>query len=236
MNKLKSNFAQSTIAIILVIFFFSTKTNFVKNTHFVISKNYNERINNIYGYCSPEGIGYLRHLKNTYNIQDNPKIINYEHVPENIWSILNTKNIGLVSNKIIFLNYPGSKIEYKLTKSNKDIYEFKDIEFFTQHFKSISKIKVISNTDFENEVVRIDVFTMDKSLNKEIFKSLNLEKNKQNLNLFFNDLKISERKLYFKFHNTNEITDISLTLNNKYNLNDFKIIDEFKNCYYVEKL
>lgn len=236
MKKFKNNFAQSTIAIILIIFFFSTKTNFVRNTHFIISKNFSERMNDVYGYCSPEGIGYLRHLKNTYNIKDNPKIINYEHVPENSWAILNTKNIGQTSNRIIFLNYPGSKIEYNLTKSNEDIYEFNDIEFFVQHFEAISKIKVISNTDFENKVVRIDIFTIDKSLNKEIFKSLSLEKNKKNLNLFFNDLKISEKKLYFKFHNTNRIKDVILTLNNKYNLNDFKIIDEFKNCYYVENL
>ena len=236
MKKFKNNYAQNIIIIILIIFFFSTKTNFVKNTHFVLLKNYDQRINRIYGFCSPESIGYLRYIKNKHNIKNNHKIVNYEHVPQNNWAIVNTRNIGKINNKIIFLNYPGPQIEYKLTKSNKNIYEFKDVEFFAQHFKSISNIKILSDTNLENKKIKIDIFTLDKSLNKQLFKSIYLEKNKKNINLLFKDLRLSEKKLYFQLDSLSKIKDISITLNNKYDLNNFKIIDEFKNCYYVENL
>ena len=83
----------------------------------------------------------------------------------------------------------------------------------------------------------MEVFTIDKSLNKKIIKNVILKTNKNEIiNLIFNELNLSESKLFFKLNNSNEIKNISLTLKNKYNLNDFKILDEFENCFFAEKL
>ena len=236
MNKLKNNFVQNTILIILILFFFSTKTNFVRNAHFIISKNYDERINSVYGFCSPESIGYLRSIKKKYNFKENPKIINYEHVPQNSWAILNTKKIGQTTNKLIFLNYPGPQYEMNLNKSNKGIYELKDVEFIAQNFEAISKIKISDYANLTNKKIKLKILTVDKSLNKKIIKTIELKKNKkESLNLIFKNLNLSESKLFFELHNSNEVKNINITLQNKYDLNNFKIINKFENCYLVEK-
>ena len=237
MNKLKNNFMQNIILIILIIFFFSNKTDFVKNTHFIISKNYDERINSVYGFCSPEGIGYLRNIKKKFNLKENPKIINYEHVPQNNWAILNTSNIGQNSNKLIFLNYPGTRYEINLNKSNEDMFELKDVEFIAQNFESISEIRASNYDNFENEKIKLEIFTIDKSLNKKIIENIELKKNKnEQLNLIFKNLNLSESKLFFKLRNINQVKNINITLQNKYDLKNFKIINKHKNCYFVEKL
>ena len=158
-------------------------------------------------------------------------------MPQNNWAILNTKNIGKASNKLIFLNYPGPQYEINLNKSNKGIYELKDVEFIAQNFETISKIKVSDYANLTNEEIKLEILSIDKSLNKKIIENIELRKNKkENLNLIFKNLNLSESKLFFKLHNSNEVKSIDITLQNKYDLNNFKIINEFENCYLVEKL
>ena len=237
MKRLNNNFIRNTILVLLIIFFFSVKTNFVKNSHLIISKNYDDRINLAYGFCSPEGIGYLRSIKKKYEFKKNPKIINYEHVPQNNWAILNTQNIGQKTNKIIFLNYPGLEYNIDLNKISRKKYELKDVEFLAQNFESIINIKILDNSYSKDKSIELEVFTIDKSLNKKIIKNVILKTNKNEIiNLIFNELNLSESKLFFKLNNSNEIKNIILTLKNKYNLNDFKILDEFENCFFAEKL
>ena len=60
-----------------------------------------------------------------FNINDNPTIINYAHVPNNNWAIINTNTINKKSDKIIFLNYPGSEKKIEIQKIKRKILIFK---------------------------------------------------------------------------------------------------------------
>ena len=81
----------------------------------------------------------------------------------------------------------------------------------------------------------IEIFTVDKSLNKKLIQKINLFKSKNlPINLLFDKINLSEKKLFFKLNNINDSFELNLLLINKYFLNQYKIIDKFKNCYFVK--
>ena len=45
---------------------------------------------------------------------------------------------------------------------------------------------------------------------------------------------MSEKRFFLKFYNIKKNSKIFVTLKNKYDLGNYKIIDKFKNCYFVE--
>ena len=54
------------------------------------------------------------------------------------------------------------------------------------------------------------------------------------INLSFDKINLSEKKLFFKLDNIENNFNLNLLLINKYFLNQYKIIDKFKNCYFVK--
>ena len=159
------------ILLVILIIFFSVKIDFFKSFYNIFSKNYDERMRIVYDFCFEEGIGYLRYIKKKFNIKDNPKIINYVHVANNNWAIINTNAINKKSDKIIFLNYPGPEQVIKLHKIKNNLYEFKDVEFYKDKYSKIKKIEIISENP-PKENFTIEIFTVDKSLNKKHIKKL----------------------------------------------------------------
>ena len=222
------------ILLVILIIFFAIKIDFFKSFYNIFSKNYDERIRIVYDFCFEEGIGYLRYIKKKFNIKDNPKIINYVHVPNNNWAIINTNTINKKSNKIIFLNYPGPEKKIELNKIKNNLYEFKDVEFYKDKYSKIKKIEIISENP-PKENFTIEIFTVDKSLNKKPVQKINLLKSTNfPINLSFDKINLSEKKLFFKLDNINDNFKLNLLLINKYFLNQYKIIDKFKNCYLVK--
>ena len=117
---------KSQIAVLLIlIIVVGIKTNFFGNLAEVALHKFDDRIINKYGYCSAEGIGYLLYLKKKYQIKDNPKIVNYAHVADVNWAIVNTKIIDKNSKKLI----NGTMIRKLLSKNLKipNIYMRKKI-------------------------------------------------------------------------------------------------------------
>ena len=222
------------ILLIILIIFFAVKVDFFKNFYNVFSKNYDERMNIVYDFCFDEGIGYLRYIKKKFNINDNPTIINFEHVPNNNWAIINTNAINKKSDKIIFLNYPGPEQVVKLNKIKNNLYEFKDVEFHKDKYSKIKKIEIISENP-PKENFTIEIFTVDKSLNKKHIKKINFLKSTNfPINLLFDKINLSDKKLFFKLENIDDNFKLNLLLTNKYFLNQYKIIDKFKKCYFVK--
>ena len=220
------------ILLLILIIFLSIKIGFFKNIHKILSESYEQRISDNYHYCSEEGIGYLRYIKNKYEIKSNPIIINYVHVPNNNWAIINTRIINNNKNKkLIFLNYPGYEKKIKLKKIKKDLYEFIDVGFFIDKYSKIEKIEINSKIVKSK---KIEIFTIDKSLKKKNIKEINTFNSIYYINLNFKDINLSEKKLFFEINNLDKDAEINLLLINKYLLNNYKIIDKFKNCYYVE--
>ena len=222
------------ILLVILIIFFAIKIDFFKSFYNIFSKNYDERIRIVYDFCFEEGIGYLRYIKKKFNIKDNPKIINYVHVPNNNWAIINTNTINKKSNKIIFLNYPGPEKKIELNKIKNNLYEFKNVEFYKDKYSKIKEIEIISKSLLQ-ENFTIEIFTVDKSLNKKAVQKINLLKSTNfPINLSFDKINLSEKKLFFKLDNINDNFKLNLLLINKYFLNQYKIIDKFKNCYLVK--
>ena len=77
--------------------------SFFKKVYFVITRDYEYRLNNTYEYCGHESVGYLIHLKKKFNINYKIPIINYGNSPNSSWYFNDLKIKE--TNKIIFLNY-----------------------------------------------------------------------------------------------------------------------------------
>ena len=231
-----------TLILLILIIIFSINTNFYKNLYEIISHKFDNRITKTYGYCNGESIGYLLSIKKKYQINDNPKIINYIHTPRVNWAIINTKKINQKSNKLIFLNYPGSNSTVKLKKISNNLFELVDAYFFQDKFSRIENVKILnSSTDSKKLNWTVNVYTIDKLINKENIKTLEAKKNsnvklKVNLDMNLND----EQKLYFEIDNKDNINldnlQLKVVLKNKYILENFQIINKHDNCYYVEKI
>ena len=78
--------------IVVMILILCVSTNFFKNLANIYKYNIDQRINNVYGYCSNSSIGYLNYLKKKYKINHNQKIINYKQTGPVKWAMTNTKN------------------------------------------------------------------------------------------------------------------------------------------------
>ncbi len=229
--------SQIVILLILIIIF-SINTNFFRNLYEIALYKFDNRIAQKYDYCAGESIGYLLYIKKKYQINDNPKIVNYIHTPSVDWSIINTRKVNKNSNKLIFLNYPGSNFTKELNKINNNLFELKDAYFFQNRFSKIENIKII---DSSNNLIsfnsKISIYTIDKSRNRRNIKNLNMQ---DNLDINLKKLDLNEKKLYFKVNDnrTNNLENIKIKVSfkNKYNLDDFKIINNTDKCYYVEQI
>ena len=138
--KLKRFLKFKFILLFLILFAFLYKINPAKNFSNLISYKLPERLENIYGYCEGESIGYLKYIKKEFNLDANPEIINFDHTPPNLWSIYEAKFNNYKSDKKIVLNYPGKKIQIDLVSLGNNIFEFKDPYFFSTISKNINKI------------------------------------------------------------------------------------------------
>ena len=237
--KKKSQIAALLILIIVV----GIKTNFFRNLAEVALHKFDDRIINKYGYCSGESIGYLLYLKKKYQIKDNPKIVNYIHTPRVNWAMVNTNIINKNSKKLIFLNYPGPEISIGLKKINSNLFEFENAEFFSNKFDKIESIEIVNNSiNFEKIDWKIDIITIDQSRNKKNIKAFDIEtflgkSVKIKLDVLFENLNLAEEKFYFKIINRNiskfENLQLRIILKNKHILENFQIINNVENCYYV---
>ena len=231
-----------TLILLILIIIFSINTNFYKNLYKIISHKFDNRITKTYGYCNGESIGYLLSIKKKYQINDNPKIINYIHTPQVNWAIINTKKINQKSNKLILLNYPGSNSIIRLKKISNNLFELVDAYFFKDKFSRIENVKMLNRTTNSKKLNwTINVYTIDKFKNKKNIKTLEEKKNsdvKLKVNL---DMNLEEeQKLYFEIVNKDNINldnlQLKVVLKNKYILENFQIINKHDNCYYVEKI
>ena len=226
------------IILLIFIFIFSIKINFLRSLEGIISLSHDKRITRVYGHCGGESIGYLIHLKNKYNIFDNPKIINYKHTPRNSWAIINTKKINDYSNKIILLNYPGHESKIFLNKISNELYELKDIDFLFDKFLNITSLEILNgNLKNTKKNMSLNVYSINRKDIKKKIKSLNITNSKILLDISFNKIDI-DNKLFFEIKNLDKNENIKLkfllNLENKYNLSNYKIIDKNSNCYYIQ--
>ena len=234
--KLKRFLKFKYILLILILFAFLYKINPVKNFSKVISYKLPERLENIYGYCEGESIGYLKYIKKEFNLDANPEIINFDHTPPNLWSIYEAKFNNYKSNKKIVLNYPGKKIQIDLVNLGNNIFEFKDPYFFSTISKNINKI-YSKKTNLKIDY--LEFYKNNYSNNSNLLKKTKLgykDLDKHNLQINLEEFEIGEKRLFIKII-SNEVYDknseIKLELENKLDINNYEIIHNHKNCFFL---
>ena len=232
------------LALLGLLIIYTINTNFFRNLAEVFLHGFDDRIKNKYGYCSNESIGYLFYLKKKYEIKDNPRIVNYIHVPNGKWAIINTKIINKNSDSFVLLNYPGPEYKINLKMINNNTFEPNDMEFFSNKFDKIESIEILNNSkDIKKINLKLNVVSVDRYENKKIVKELNIENvlNERieiKLDILNENLNLDEKKLFFIIKNKNitktKDLKINLILKNKYILENFQIIDKIANCYYIK--
>ena len=234
--KLKRFLKFKFILLFLILFAFLYKINPAKNFSNLISYKLPERLENIYGYCEGESIGYLKYIKKEFNLDANPEIINFDHTPPNLWSIYEAKFNNYKSNKKIVLNYPGKKIQIDLVNLGNNIFEFKDPYFFSTISKNINKI-YSKKTNLKIDY--LEFYKNNYSNNSNLLKKTKLgykDLDKHNLQINLEEFEIGEKRLFIKII-SNEVYDknseIKLELENKLDINNYEIIHNHKNCFFL---
>lgn len=234
--KLKRFLKFKFILLFSILFAFLYKINPAKNFSNVISYKLPERLENIYGYCEGESIGYLKYIKKEFNLDANPEIINFDHTPPNLWSIYEAKFNNYKSNKKIVLNYPGKKIQVDLVSLGNNIFEFKDPYFFSTISKNINKI-YSKKTNLKIDY--LEFYKNNYSNNSNLLKKSKLDYkdlDKHNLQINLGEFEIGEKRLFIKII-SNEVYDknseIKLELENKLDINNYEIIHNHKNCFFL---
>ena len=189
-----------------------------------------------YGFCSRESVGFLKMLKEKYKFNFNPKVINYDVYPPNEWSIYDSYKKA-VENHIIFLNYPENyflEFDYVNGKflSNKKI----------QYSGGISSIKFNLKKNYININSQIKIYKKKYNLDETIYEE-NINKtikNNEEISLNFVTKQLNSRwePIFIEFLDLKEdeamkINSIVLKLKNQFELENFQIIEQYKNCYYV---
>lgn len=88
------------------------KVDFIKNSYFILTKNFHERFIIAYskdqfsGFCSKESHGYIKYIKYKFNIKSPPKIINFSNKRTKLPYWIFNRNKKVINNdNIILTNY-----------------------------------------------------------------------------------------------------------------------------------
>ncbi len=234
--KLKRFFKIKFILLFFILFAFLFKINPIKNLSEIISYKLTERLENIYGYCGGESIGYLKFIKKNFRLNANPEIINFVHTPPNLWPIYQAKFNNYKSDKKIILNYPGKKIQIELTSLGNNVFEFKDPYYFSTISSNINKI-YSKKTNLK--IGYLEFYKNNYSNDSYLIKKIKLsyeDLKEHNLKINLDEFEIGENRLFIKIISNkvyNENSDIRLELENRLDINDYKVIHNYKNCYFL---
>ena len=234
--KLKKPFKIQFIILFFILFAFLYKINPIKNFSEIININLPKRLENVYGYCGGESIGYLKYIKKKFKLNAHPEIINFIHTPPNLWSIYEAKLNNYKSNKKIVLNYPGEKIQVDLVGLGNNIFEFKDPYYFSTISSNINKI-YSKKTDLKIDYLEFyknNYLNNSNLIRKSKLSYDNLKEHKLQINL--EEFEIGENRLFIKII-SNELygksSALKIELENRLNINDYEIIHNYENCYFL---
>jgi len=239
----KSNKKPISILYTLIIFFLIiiiiNNNNIFKKTYNIIkNENYSKRLENVYGYCEGTSVGYLRFIKEKFKLNFNPKIINFNQTSPSDWSIYDLK-LNKDNSKIILLNYKR-EFNFIFNKKKKNIWTFNNQ---IQKTKSIEKIEFTTIYNDETYIEgTLSLYVVNSMKQKELIykRKINQIINSQPININFKTEKFNS---YFgtfliefdnlKNDNLTNIKNIILSSKNYFNIDNYKIINQEKNCYYV---
>jgi len=242
-NNNKINILYSLVIFFLIAVIINNNSILKKTFKMMNNENYSKRLENTYGYCEGPSVGYLRFIREKFKLNANPKIINFEQNPPSDWSIYNLM-LKKDQSKIILLNYKKN-FDFIFTKQKKNSWVFKDI---IKNTKSINKIefktmnnndtyldgtfnlyKINSNWKYSSGKKKL-IYKMkiDQMINK---KPIIIDYKTEKFNSYFGSFLIEFENS--KNNNLNNIQNIILSSENYINIEKYKIINQYNDCYYV---
>ena len=234
-NKSK-NFLYFIIIFSLIIILINNNDIIKKAYKIAKGDDLDKRLEKVYGYCSKTSLGYLKYIKKEFQLDFNPKIINFKSAPKSDWTIydLNYKNNN---KKLLLLNYKP-KFEYVFKNMDNKYWVYEEI---IKSVNSIESIQIFPKNE-GNKKIENTLFiykTNSKNKKKLIYKKkINHILNNKMLNIDFETTELnntSNEKIIIEFKNPSKIIigDILLISKNSVNMSEFTILNKKKDCYYV---
>ena len=235
---LKKHLLETLIAITFFIFLYEIEL--FRKTYNILTNSYEKRIEKIYGFCSEKSSGFINYIQKKYKLEKNPKIVKFTGVRNPRWIFFNRTNID--DKHTILIKYNNDDIIY-LSKEEENNFKynfsyrnnhkkFLKLLFETKNINLFEKIEIYKNKKIIYEkLIDEDVVNKNNDLVEVIFsKELSDEFYKNNFNT---------ADYYFKFIQKNNLADLKilnvrLKLENEINLNNYKIIEQIENCYFLE--
>ncbi len=238
--KLKRIFVSPKNLLVFTLFLvFVYKIDFPRKLYNLISLNYDQRINKIYGYCSNYSAGFINDIYNRYDFDQLPEIIKYTGSRNPYWIIPDIKNKSKTD--YIFIKYNNMDKIYLRKEDNNYIYEFSysyfhkipsNISFSTNEINSLKRIDIFEN---EKKIFELNLKNID--IENKLFRvSLNKEIKRYFLKNFHSQKKYIFKPIFKDQSKNNSLDNVLIYFKNKYDLKNFKIIDQYENCYYAKKL
>ena len=236
-KKIKKNIGILIVGFLVLIFIFNQ--NLVRKFYNIINFDYESRISKSGGYCSDDSVGYLRYLKKKYDFKFNPTVINYEDsVPNSNWAIYDTRLKDDNTHKVL-LNY-RNKLFLKFEPSVKNFYSKNTVKYSSGISEIYFDLKVQSINLSSNLTIYRKNFGIKE---KEIIYSKffgEIIKNNESIKIDYDTKKINNiyKPTFLEINNLdkekiNKINSITLVLKNEFDLNNFQILNNYGDCYYV---
>ena len=236
-KNIKKNVGILIVGFLVLIFIFNQ--NLVRKFYNIINFDYESRISKSGGYCSDDSVGYLRYLKKKYDFKFNPTVINYEDsVPNSNWAIYDTRLKDDNTHKV-FLNY-RNKLFLKFEPSVENFYSKNTVKYSSGISEIYFDLKVQSINLSSNLTIYRKNFGIKE---KEIIYSKFFDeiiKNNESIKIDYDTKKINNiyKPTFLEINNLdkekiNKINSITLVLKNEFDLNNFQILNNYGDCYYV---
>lgn len=118
---LSSNLKFKIFLNLMILIFLFTLFNLPRNLNKLINHDYEDRLNDIYGYCFPQGYGFIEEIKGKYKFS-NIKTINFEDfAPSDFF--LNNPSKKKLTDYMILINYDENKHKNFLLKDYEIIFK-----------------------------------------------------------------------------------------------------------------
>ena len=236
-KNIKKNVGILIVGFLVLIFIFNQ--NLVRKFYNIINFDYESRISKSGGYCSDDSVGYLRYLKKKYDFKFNPTVINYEDsVPNSNWAIYDTRLKDDNTHKVL-LNY-RNKLFLEFEPSVKNFYSKNTVKYSSGISEIYFDLKVQSINLSSNLTIYRKNFGIKE---KEIIYSKFFDeiiKNNESIKIDYDTKKINNiyKPFFLEINNLdkekiNKINSITLVLKNEFDLNNFQILNNYGDCYYV---
>lgn len=225
--------------LIILLFFFAIVVNFdfFKNVFSIIKYEKDERLKKTSFFCEKDSQGFIIYLKKKYNFQSNPELINNTISPLSDWIYFDFKKT-ISKKKLILLNYEETQeLDTQFINNEFIINTAPPLVKKIKGVKISLKKKLNHDYSIKLNVNEVNFKNKNKLITKKLsFKRMTLNK-KINLDLDISDKsKLNQYSITISPLDIDLINNVSILVENKISLSDYKIIDKKQNCYFLEKI